>query len=178
MNKTKILIGTTNPTKIKGAKDAFLEYYKDIEINGIKVSSDVSDEPVNEDIYNGAKNRVENLINYAKENKINADYYLGIESGITNKLGKWIIISIAVIKDKNGFESWGTSSGFPVPEKYVHEIITKDLGIVMDHILKTKDIGKREGGVGALTHNVIKRTDLTHDAFVMALTMYQNNYWN
>ena len=40
----------------------------------------------------------------AKENNIDADYFLGIESGITNLLGKWIIINVAVIKNKNGYE--------------------------------------------------------------------------
>ena len=58
----KILIGTKNPGKIQGAKQAFDNYFKDIEVTGIPVSSDVSDEPVDLDIYNGARNRVNNLI--------------------------------------------------------------------------------------------------------------------
>ena len=32
-------------------------------------------------------------------NNINADYYLGIESGITNIFGNYFIVNIAVIKD-------------------------------------------------------------------------------
>ncbi len=54
---------------------------------------------------------------YAKENNIDARYFLGIKSGITNLLGKWVIINIAVIKDEKGYESWGTSPAFPVPDK-------------------------------------------------------------
>lgn len=102
-----ILIGTKNPGKIEGAKLAFQKYFEQFEIEGIPVSSDVSDQPVNCEIYEGARNRVDNLIKYAKENNIEADYFLGIESGITNLLGKWIIINVAVIKDKDGYESWG-----------------------------------------------------------------------
>ena len=102
----KILIGTQNPGKVQGAKEAFERYFDDFDIEGIPVSSNVSDEPVNDEIYTGAKNRVENLIKYSKDNNLDADYFLGIESGITNLLGKWIIINIAVIKDKNGYESW------------------------------------------------------------------------
>ena len=41
-----ILIGTKNPGKIQGAKEAFDNYFNDIEVIGIPVSSDVSDEPV------------------------------------------------------------------------------------------------------------------------------------
>ena len=75
----KILIGTKNPGKIQGAKEALEKYFDDIDIQGIPVSSDVSEEPVNHEIYEGARNRVDNLIKYAKENNIDARYFLGIE---------------------------------------------------------------------------------------------------
>ena len=45
----KALIGTANPGKIQGAKEALEVYYKDVEIDGYKASSDVSDQPVNEE---------------------------------------------------------------------------------------------------------------------------------
>lgn len=170
----KILIGSKNPGKIAGAEQAFLEYFKQCEIEGIPVKSDVSDEPVNEEIYMGARNRAENVRKYAKENNIDADYFLGVESGITNKLGKWIIVNVAVIKDKNGFESWGTSSGFPVPDEYVNEIIDTELGSVMDRIFSGTKLGNGKGGISLLTHDIISRIDLTKEAFIMALTMYIN----
>ncbi len=68
-------------------------------MEGIPVLSDVSEEPVNNEIYEGARNRVNNLMKYAKEFKIDAEYFLGVESGITNLLG------------------------IPVPNQYVDEII-------------------------------------------------------
>lgn len=170
----KILIGTKNPAKIAGAEQAFLRYFRDCEIEGIPVESNVGEQPVDDEIYQGAKNRVDNLKKYAEQNNIEADYFLGIETGITNKLGKWIIVNNAVIKDKNGFESWGTSPGFPVPDKYVEDIINTDLGKVMDNIFNKKEIGKGEGGVGLLTHSEITRIDLTRGAFTMALTMHIN----
>lgn len=115
---------------------------------------------------------------YAVENSLEIDYYLGVESGITNLLGKWVIINIAVIKDKNGYESWGTSSAFPVPDKYVQEIISTDLGKVMDNIFKQNDLRSGKGGISFLTKDVINRIDLTKEAFVMALTQYINEVWN
>lgn len=170
----KILIGTKNPGKIEGAKEAFRSFFKQVEIEGIPVSSNVSEEPVNDEIYLGARNRVNNLIKYAKENNIEAEYFLGIESGITNVLGKWVIINIAVIKDKSGYESWGTSPAFPVPDKYINEIINTDLGKVMDNIFKQNDLRSNKGGISFLTHNVITRIDLTKEAFIMALTQFVN----
>ena len=170
----KVLIGTTNPNKIEGAKEALSNYFKDFEIEGIKVPSGVSEEPVNDDIYKGALNRVNNLINYAKENNIDAQYFLGVESGITNSLGAWGIVSIAVIKDKNGIESFGTSPMFPVPIKYVDEIINTDLCKIMDKLFNQTNVGHGKGGICFLTHGVIDRTHLNKEAFVMALTKYIN----
>ena len=174
----KILIGTKNPGKIQGAKEAFENYFKEFEISGIPVSSNVGDEPVNNEIYEGARNRVNNLMSYAEENNIEAEYFLGVESGITNLLGKWIIISIAVIKDKNGYESWGTSPAFPVPNKYVDEIISTDLGKVMDKIFQKNDLRSNKGGISFLTNDVISRIDQTREAFIMALTQHINEVWN
>ena len=173
----KVLIGTKNPGKIQGAKEAFDNYFKDVEVTGIPVQSNVSDEPVDLEIYQGARNRVDNLIKYANENNIEAEYFLGVESGITNLLGKWMIINVAVIKDKTGYESWGTSPAFPVPDKYVDEIINKDLGQLMDKIFNQNDIRSSKGGISFLTHDVIDRIELTKDAFIMALTGHINDVW-
>lgn len=170
----KVLIGTNNKGKVEGAKQAFEKFFKNVEVIGIPISSDVSDEPVNDEIYKGASNRVNNLVKYAEENNIEANFFIGVESGITNKLGKWCIIPIAVIKDKNGFESFGTGSAFPVPDKYVEEIINTDLGKVMDKIFKGNGLKNEKGGIAHLTNDVITRYDLTREAFIMALTQFIN----
>lgn len=174
----KVLIGTKNPGKIEGATEALKNYFEDFDIEGIPVLSDVSKQPVNNEIYEGARNRVDNLIKYAQDNEIDAEYFLGIESGITNLLGKWVIINIAVIKDKNGYESFGTSAGFPVPDKYVDEIISTELSKVMDKITKTKDLRSGKGGISFVTNGVITRIDMTKEAFIMALSQHINEVWN
>lgn len=175
----KVIIATKNPGKIEGVKKAFSHYYNDLEVIGIPANSDVSEEPVNEETYQGAKNRVTNLKKYCSENNIEADLFVAIESGITNQLGRWMIINIAVIEDNNNFESYGTSPGFPVPDKYVNEIIETDLGQVMDKIFDKEDLHSGRGGISLLSNNIISRIDLTEYAFVMALTKYINlDIWN
>ena len=84
----KILIATKNQGKIEGAKRALSKYFDNIEIEGIPVESNVGEQPLNGEIYIGAKNRVKNLKLYAQENNIKADLYLSIESGINNSLGR------------------------------------------------------------------------------------------
>ena len=170
----KVIIATKNPGKIEGVKLAFENYYDELEIQGIPVSSDISDQPVNEEIYIGAKNRVSNLKKYCNDNNILADLYVSIESGITNQLGRWMIVNIAVIEDNDDFESYGCSSAFPVPDKYVDDIIKTELGIVMDKIFNGTDLRAGKGGINLLTNDKVSRIDLTEQAFIMALTKYIN----
>ena len=171
----RVLIGTKNPGKIEGAKKAFERYFDSVEIMGIPVDSEVGDEPINEEICLGARNRVKNLKKYAKENDLNIDYYIAVESGITNSLGAYMIINVAVIENSDGIESVGTASGFPVPDKYVDEVINTDLGTVMDRIFNEKNLNIGKGGISFLTHNAISRIDLTEQAFIMALVKFIND---
>jgi non-canonical (house-cleaning) NTP pyrophosphatase len=94
----KVLIGTKNPGKIEGARRALSKYFKDFELEGVKVASDVSEQPVGIETYQGALNRVNNLMKYAKDNHIKADLFISVESGLVSELGFWAITNIAVIK--------------------------------------------------------------------------------
>lgn len=171
----KVVIGTRNQGKIEGARKALENYFDNIEIQGIPVESNVSEQPVNNEIYIGAKNRVKNLKEYCNSNNIETDLYLSIESGINNSLGRWMITNIAVIEDNKDFESYGTSPSFPVPEKYVQDIIKTDLSEVMNSIfIKDDERHNKGGGIQLLTNNKISRIDLTETAFIMALTKYIN----
>lgn len=170
----KILMGTKNPGKIEGAKQAFEKYFDNVEIEGIPVSSNVGDQPINEEILKGAKNRVKNLREYAINNNIEADFYVSSEAGITNPLGDWIDINAVVIEDAKGFQSVGTSQGFPIPNKYIDEIKETELGKVMDKIFSGKELGKGKVGISLLTKNEVSRIDLTRNAFIMALTSHIN----
>lgn len=167
-------MGTKNPGKIEGAKQAFEKYFENVEIQGVEVDSEVGDQPVNEKIMQGAKNRVKNLRKYAKENAIEADYYIASEAGITNLLGEWMDYNIAVVESENGEDSVGSSAGFQIPYKYVNEIIESELRIIMDRIFNGNNLSKQNGGIGNLTHGEITRIDLTRQAFIMALIKFIN----
>ena len=174
----KVLMGTRNEGKIEGAKRALLKYFENVEIEGIKVESNVSEEPVNGEIYIGAKNRVKNLKEYCKQNNIKADLYISSESGIYNSLGRWMITNLAVIENNEDFESYGTSASFPVPERLVKDIIDTDLSQVMNKVFTKDDERHNKGGaIQDLTRGEISRIDLTESAFIMALTKYINDVW-
>lgn len=171
----KVLIGTKNPGKIEGAKRAFENYFENVEVIGIKAESNVSEQPVGAETFLGAKNRVDNLIKYARENNISADYFVAVESGINQDLGFWAITNVAVIKNAIGEMGVGSSESFPVPNKYVKTIINETLAPVMDKLFAESDLRSSTGGIGLLTHDVLTRIDLNTHAFVMALTPFVNN---
>ena len=173
----KVLIGTTNPGKIKGAQIALEKYFDHVEIEGIKVSSDVNEQPVGLDTYRGALNRVNNLMQFAADNNMQADWFLAVESGLTSELGFWAITNIAVIKNNQGETGVGSSASFPVPQKYVNAIKNETLGAVMDRLFNESDLRSSTGGIGLLTHEMVTRIDLTTQAFLMALTPLINQVW-
>lgn len=171
----KVLIATKNQGKIEGATRALNKFFDDVEVVGIPTDSNVPDQPVDKEIYLGAKNRVKNLKKYAKENNIKADFYFAIESGITNLLGSWVITNIAVVEDNTNTQSVGTSPSFPVPERLVGDVIKKDLSQVMNDVFSKDDERHNHGGgIQLLTHNNLSRIDLTEYAFIMALTTFVN----
>ena len=51
----KVLIGTKNPGKIEGARKAFENYFDNVEVIGIKAESNVSEQPVGKETFQGAK---------------------------------------------------------------------------------------------------------------------------
>ena len=79
-----------------------------------------------------------------------------------------------MIEDSKGFQSVGTSQGFPIPDKYIDEIKETELGKVMDKIFSGQELGKGKGGISFLTKNKITRIDLTRNAFIMALISHIN----
>lgn len=172
----KILIGTSNSSKIEGVREAFSCYFDDVVVDSYQAPSLVSDEPIDEDIYKGAKNRITSLMKYAKDNNLKYDYYTSSESGIINANGKYFIVNLAVIISHDGYESIGSSASFPVPNKYVREIITSDLGKVTKKIFN-EEKEKYDGTIDILTKGRITRTSLIKEAFMMALVPYINHKW-
>lgn len=170
----RILMGTKNQGKIEGVKRAFERYFENVEIEGIAVDSEVGVQPINKEIIVGARNRVKNVKEYAKEHNLEADYFVASEAGITNLLDDWIDINAVVIENKEGKQSVGTSQGFPIDEKYIDEITNTELGKVMDKIFKGHGLNTGKGGISILTHDEISRIDLTENACMMALIRYIN----
>lgn len=173
-NKLKVLVATKNPGKIKAVSLAFDKFFDDYTIEGISVPSEVPDQPVNTEIYQGALNRCNNLKKYAKENGIEADYYVSVEAGIMNLLGPWVNFNLVYIEDKEGINSTGISQGYPFPEKYLDEIIATEFGKVMDKHYGLVNSGQGDSVEYVFSKGNLSRIDLVRDATILSLTRFVN----
>lgn len=171
----KVLVGSENPVKIEATKEAFSKFFKEVEVIGIGVSSKVSNQPVNEETFEGAKNRAFELKRVNEERKLGANFLVGIEGGIIKLYAKWFSFGVVCITNEEGKIGYGTTTMFQIPESIVMKLLNgKELGEVMDEITGENNIKQREGAVGILSKNVISRKDLYYQAIVVALIPFLN----
>ena len=166
----KIFVGSKNPVKINGVSIAFSKFFKNIEVKGINAPSGVPPEPIGEEVWNGAKNRAEYIYN-SKD----GDYFVGIEGGLYEFPYGWFEFGVTCIITKDREISFGGSPFFPLPNHIIQRLLSgEELSTVLDELLSTKDIGKREGAIGYLTKNTVKRADLYVQSTIMALVPFLN----
>ena len=167
---TKILVGSKNPVKITSVKEAFEKYFKAVEVSGLEVDSKVSDQPVNEETFEGAKNRVFDLIEKNKIENLGADYFVGIEGGIIQLYSKWFAFGCMCIANKEGKTGFGTSAHFELPKVVVDKLLNgKGLGDVMDEIQNKSNTKQKLGAIGYFTNGVMSRSELYIPGLITAL---------
>jgi inosine/xanthosine triphosphatase len=167
---TKILVGSKNPVKIRSVNDAFEKYFENVEVIGIDVNSNVSDQPINEETFEGAKNRAFELIEINKEKKLNADFFVGIEGGITQIYSKWFAFGCMCVANKEGKTGFGTSAHFELPKEIIKKLLSgKELGDVMDEIQNKSNTKQKQGAIGYFTNGVMSRAELYVPGLITAL---------
>ena len=166
----KILIGSKNPVKIEAVKNAFEKYYKQVEIIGFSVNSNVPDQPFNDETFFGAENRTFELKKINEQQNLNADYFVGIEGGISKSFNRWFAYGVVCIMNSEGKKGFGTSAHFELPEKVITEIQNgKELGLVMDEIQNEQNTKQRMGAIGYFTNGKMTRKDLYVPGIITAL---------
>ncbi len=176
MDKTiKILCGSTNPVKIAAVKEAFEKFFKFVEVKGLKVPSGVAEQPVGKETFDGARNRALELLKLNKVNKPGADYFVGIEGGISNDYGFWFAFGGICILDAEGNRAYGTSPQFQLPESIVKKLLAGiELGEVMDELQNRKNTKQKQGAIGFFTKGVMSRKELYVSGLITAIVPLLN----
>ncbi len=171
----KILVGSKNPVKINSAKEAFEKFFGNVEAIGIEVPSGVPDQPVNGDTFKGAKNRALKLKEINEEKNLGADYFVGIEGGISDQYGRWFAFGGMCIIDKKGREAYGTSPQFELPYQIVKELLEgKELGLIMDEIQNESNTKQKGGAISFFTKGMMSRKELYISGLITSLVPLLN----
>lgn len=119
----KIIIGTNNEKKKEILFNVVRNFIEGtIEVIGVNAPSGVPETPWDKETYVGAKNRAL----YCQLKDTNADYYVGLESGLVERYGAvyeeaWCCV---IAKTKHFF---GYSSGLRVPEYITSQMKNNNL---------------------------------------------------
>lgn len=110
----KFVIGSLSERKIKIAEEVVQELFKNTqnEIKGYAATSGVPETPYDKQTFDGSRNRALNSRIHIKD----ADYYIGLESGLIERYGHLFEEAWTTIIDSEGKEFFGYSSGLKVPD--------------------------------------------------------------
>jgi len=162
---TIVKVATANPVKVEAIKKAFDRYFNDIEVISFEVDSKVPRQPINQDVFNGAKNRIEEL---KKVGDLEWDYMVSCEGGLINLYGYWFNVQVVMVEGKDGKKGFGLSQGYQIPPEYVDEVINTSVAEVLDRVFDGK------GGIRMLTKGAFTRKDLIKDGTLIALARVIN----
>jgi inosine/xanthosine triphosphatase len=171
----KVLVGSKNPVKIEAVKEAFSKYFDDVKVIGIEVESKVSNQPINDETFEGAKNRALELKRTSKEKNLNARFFVGIEGGIIKLYSKWFASGVMCIIDERGRVGFGMTPHFELPEDITKQLLSGvELGDVMDKITGEYNTKQKSGAIGFFTKGVMDRKNLYVQGLIVALIPFIN----
>ncbi|WP_440059569.1 inosine/xanthosine triphosphatase [Thermogladius sp. 4427co] len=168
----RLCIGSRNPSKIAGVRQAFEYYFKVVEVDAMRVESGIPAQPIGLDtIIRGARTRAE------KAFRDGCDFSVGVEAGFYSIGGEYYDVEAAYVIYKNGVSSIGFSPAFPIPWWFVEDIEKgrfRELEEIVERVYSVKNIGDSTGFISILTKNAVVRSELSKLATLMALTKILN----
>ncbi|TMP31543.1 non-canonical purine NTP phosphatase [Pseudoalteromonas rubra] len=168
----KVLVGSKNPVKINAARQIFMQYYPDhdIQCEGLHAPSGVADQPLGEpDTLLGAQNRVHHLVDHHT-----ADYYCAMEGGAHQFAYGPATFAFVVISDGLK-ESVGRSANLPLPQRIYDALLGgEELGHVMDRMFDTDNIKQKGGAIGLLTNHLATRESAYTQALLLAMAPFNH----
>ena len=163
---------------MEATREAFSAYFDTVEVTGISVSSNVSNQPIDDETFAGARNRAFELKNLVdKERNGDADFFVGIEGGLTKLFHRWFCFGVMCIMDSTGRTGYGTAPFFELPSNITEKVLKRDgteLGDAIDSLIGEKNTKEKQGAVGYFTNGVVDRKRYYVDGLLVALIPFLN----
>jgi inosine/xanthosine triphosphatase len=164
----RILVGSKNPVKLASVEEAFRLFFPDCTVEGYEVTSGVPTQPVGDATKHGAYNRALALSILPQAE--GAEFFVGLEGGITQIDGDWFNYGVQCIRDCEGRIGYGITPGFPLPEPFVAELLAgSELGDIADRIVGDTNVKQKGGIISYLTRGTMDRKALYTPGVIMAL---------
>ncbi len=161
----KVYVGSKNPVKISSSQKVFGTYFRDVEVRGFDTNSEVSDQPIGDETWQGAENRALKLYGLH-----DSDFCVGIEGGITKLYGRWFCFGCICVVDSYGQRGYGTTGLFELPEPMLSQLMErKELGEIIDEFTGKENTKHKGGAVGYFTREILGRESYYVNGLTLAL---------
>lgn len=150
----KIAIGSTNPVKVRAARNVLKKIYPRARFVSLDAPSDVPAQPRGDaETRRGAVNRAR-----AARKNADADLGIGLEGGIVeNEFGTFTCAWCALV-DRDGKIGVGGSANMWLPESVAARVRAgAELGDAMDAFAGIKNVKSKMGAIGVLTRGLTNR---------------------
>jgi inosine/xanthosine triphosphatase len=178
-----VAIGSKNPAKTRGTKDAFSLFFRKVEVREVDVSGLVMSQPMSlDETLAGARKRAMTALGSGK-----VDFGVGVEAGIVDlgrgggvgveKVAESLNLQLAAVADPMGRVHFGCSAGFPLPPQLIATMIEsgKELDAYAHELTGTKKIREEDGIIYHLSMKNLSRVQMTEQCVSMALLPWVND---
>ena len=171
----KVLVGSENSVKIQSVRDGFLTFFEHVEVEGISVDPGVAEQPINDETFEGAKNRAKNIKRINDQQNLGATFFVGIEGGVLQLQDRWFSVNVVYILDQYNRDSFATTGLYELPSALSKALlIEKGLGRAMGELANDNYAARERGTVGFLTDGKIDRFQNQIQGVTLALIPFVN----
>jgi inosine/xanthosine triphosphatase len=168
-----IIVASTNPVKLKAAEAGFMAMFpgEEVAVSGVSVTVSVPAQPLGDaETLRGATERARN----ARSARPDADFWVGIEGGVTDINGEMDAFAWVVVLDRERMGK-GRSGAFLLPTK-VAELVRQgvELGEADDRVFGRSNSKQQNGAIGLLTDDAVDRVALYVPAVIFAFIPFKN----
>ncbi len=165
-----VAVGSENPVKVSAVKHVMYRLIGSVSVIPVKVDPGIPKQPL------GVEQTLEGAINRAKKaiSQTDASLGVGIEAGLISvpftRTG-YMDLQYCAIVDREGELTIGCGPGFEYPPQVIAHVLEEKLevGEVMSKIAGIENLGRKQGAIGYLTHDIMSRKRLTEISVLMAM---------